>query len=316
MLQSFSVQIENPSRTIPSLVSIHEMEGSLLALQSVPELGEIISGLLTRLERHQKDFQKSRQEIRGLATVMPFAPARIEIRTFGRIEVSVRKKVLTTSDWTTQVSRDLFLLFLAHPEGMTKEEVGIIFWPESSPTELKLRFKNAIYRMRHAIGTDAVIFKDNYYLFNQAADYEYDVQTFLAAIQRAHQETNYEQRKLAYLTAMDAYQGPYLPGLDDTWVITERQKYAGLFIKAAQELAQLSLEEKDFETGIACCNRGLEEDNCDEALHRILMRLYHEQGNKAAVSRQYQICSAILMDEIGIEPSPQTKNLYHLLIHS
>jgi LuxR family maltose regulon positive regulatory protein len=315
-LRIFISHLEYPPRSMPSLVSIHEMEGLLRTLQPEKEISDLISSLLGHLDRNKEHFQKSRQEIRSNATVLPFAPARIEVRTFGRIEVCVSKKVLTNSDWKTQTCRDLFLLFLAHPEGLTKEDVGVIFWPESSPSELKLRFKNTIYRMRHAIGTDVVIFKDNYYVFNQAVEHEYDVQLFLAAIQRAQQETSYEKKKQAYLSALDTYQGPYLPGLDAMWVIPERQKYIDMFIRTAQELGQISMEERDFETGIFCCTRGLEEDNCDEGLYRCLMQIYNEQGNKAAVSRQFQICSTMLKDEIGMEPSPQTRNLYNLLINS
>ena len=138
--------------------------------------------------RVQETAQKSRRKIRKEASVIQFAPARLEIHALGRTEVIVRNQPLTISDWKTQTSRDLFFLFLAHPEGLTKEEVGELMWRELSPAELKLRFKNAIYRMRHAIGSEAVLFQDNFYQFNRSIDFEYDVQNFLSASEQAKQE--------------------------------------------------------------------------------------------------------------------------------
>jgi two-component SAPR family response regulator len=71
---------------------------------------------------------------------------------------------------------------------MTKEEVGVILWPDSSMEELKRRFKNAIYRMRRAIGSNAVVFNDNYYRFNNALDFDYDVLSFEQYIAQAENE--------------------------------------------------------------------------------------------------------------------------------
>ena len=158
------------------------------------EIGAEISGLLTHLIDFQKLTQKSRRRIRKEATIIPFAPAKIEIRAFGRTEVIVKDRILTISDWKTQMSRDLFFLFLAHPEGLTKEEVGEIMWPDLSSAELKLRFKNAIYRMRHAIGSEVVHFQDNYYQFNRSIDYEYDVQSFLNASNSARDEKKLDKQ--------------------------------------------------------------------------------------------------------------------------
>ena len=278
-------------------------------------LGLKVFKLFEEVDKFQKRTQKSRRIIRKQASVVPFAPAKIIIRTFGSIEVIVNNNTLKISDWKTQTSRDLFLLFLAYPEGLTKEEVGVIFWPDASPSELKLRFKNAIYRMRHAIGSDVVNFQDNYYLFNRMVDYEYDVQNFIAAIKKASANNNINQKIEAYEIAVSLYKGTYLPHLDETWVVTDREKYLKMYIKAAEELALLYMNNNEFETSLETSQSALEFDPYYEPLHRICMKVYAALGNKSAVLNQFDKCRKILLKDIGTEPSDQTIALYKSLIN-
>jgi len=246
--------------------------------------------------------------------VVPFAPARIEIKAFGKAEVKAGSRTLTLSDWKTQTSRDLFFLFLAHPEGMTKEEVGLIFWPDSSPAELKLRFKNAIYRMRHAIGSDAVLFQDNFYQFNRSLDYEYDVQNFIAACTRAGDEKNTAKKKSALQTVIQIYRGAYLPDVNETWVVADRQKYLEMYLKSIEELVKIALSEKDFSKALDYCQQGLKEDICNEEIYRLTMEIHAALGNKAAISKQYETCRKVLKAELNTRPSSQPTTLYEKLI--
>ena len=115
--------------------------------------------LLDHIGRYEQNIPVQRRLIRRQAVVVPFAPPKMLIRSLGRIQVKVSDHMVTSSEWQVQTARDLFFLLLAHPEGLTKEEIGEIFWPDSSSAELKLRFKNTIYRLRHAAGKDVIQFQ-------------------------------------------------------------------------------------------------------------------------------------------------------------
>ena len=221
---------------------------------------------------------------------------------------------MSISEWKTQTSRDLFFLFLAHPEGLTKEEVGEIMWQDISPSELKLRFKNAIYRMRHAVGSEAVHFQDNYYLFNRSIDYEYDVQNFINLSNLAKEERNLEKRIETYKTAISIYQGPYLADMDYQWVMPDRQKFHEMIVNNLLDLAHLLFNDQQSEESLIYCRKALQEEPCNENIHRLIMDIYSSIGNKSAVSRQFHYCQKILKDEISAQPSEETISLYKALI--
>jgi len=308
------IDIENPSSNLPCMVAINEFQAIFKSLTQRKEISDEISKILKQLSDFQKSTQNNRRNIRKHASVVPFAPAHIKITAFNKAEVEVKNKPLAISDWKTQTSRDLFFLFLAYPEGLTKEEVGIVFWPDSTDAELKLRFKNAMYRMRHAIGSETVLFQDGYYQFNRSIDYEYDVQNFLTAIENARTTKNDGEKIKVLMMAVDRYKGVYLSEIDEVWAVADRQRYLNHFMNAIEELLSLLMDKKEFESVLSYSEKALTQDPCNEKIHRLVMNVHALLGNKSAVSRQYKTCILILTKELGTEPSSQTRKLYNSLM--
>lgn len=274
-----------------------------------------IDALSVCVDEGEQNIPNLRRMIRRHAAVVPFAPPKMTIRTLGLIQVTVSNHVITSSDWQVQVARDLFLLLLAHPEGLTKEQIGNIFWPDSTQSELKLRFKNTIYRLRHAAGKDVILFQgDDRYLFNREMDYEYDVEVFLKEIAQAEKADTAEKKESHLLNAVAAYKGDYLPGLDDDWVVIERERLFQMYMDALLMLANSALDRKDYESSLAFCQKALQEDSCFEDAHRIAMRVFAAQGNRALLVRQYEQCRQALLEEVDAQPSYQTQMLYKTLI--
>jgi LuxR family transcriptional regulator, maltose regulon positive regulatory protein len=247
--------------------------------------------------------------------IVPFAPPKLTIRSLGKIQVKISDHVISSSDWQVQTARDLFFLLLAHPEGLTKEEIGEIFWPDSSPSELKLRFKNTIYRLRHAAGKDAILFQgESLYLFNREMDYEYDLESFMKEVVQAGKAENRTKKIAHYENAVRFYKGPFLPEVDEEWVIVERERLFQRYVNSLLDLAILHLEDRDYNAALAYCQRALKEDSCQEDAHRIAMRVYAAMGNRALIMRQFEQCRQALLDEVNAPPSNQTQTLYKSLI--
>ncbi len=314
IFKTIAAHLNQPQGRMTLLASGGEMESYLNNILEKGDLGDLLEPFTNEVETFRKRIHTIRRQIRKQATVVTFAPPKMILRAFGKTEVAVNNRILTSADWKSQNARDLLFLFLSHPEGLTKEEVGLYFWPDLSPVELKLRFKNAIYRLRHAAGTDTVTFYDNNYLFNRALDFEYDVQFFNQNLERAEHEKN-PDKKISFLQAAIASNtGAYLSDVVDDWAAPDRQKYADLYLKALLDLGTLFFERKEYSRSLEIIQRAIQSDSCFEDGYRLIMQIQHAMGNLVEVARMYRQCQEILQTEIGTQPSPKTRQLFEKLI--
>lgn len=255
-----------------------------------------------------------RHQLRPLLLQSPIDPPALVMRALGRAEVLVNGQPITLKEWKTRVSRDLLFCLLAHPEGLTKEQIGIHFWPDCSPDQLKTRFKNAIYRMRSALDQEVILFEDSIYQFDGSLDYEYDVELFLQHIEAGDAASDPDEQIEAYTLGLSYYGGAYMPNTDASWTYPERERLHQIYLDRALYLAQLTFEAGASDTALEWCQRVLVEDSCLEDAHRLAMRIYAATGNRVGVARQYSLCQRALQEEIAAPPSPQTEELYALLM--
>ncbi|MDR3573954.1 MAG: tetratricopeptide repeat protein [Anaerolineaceae bacterium] len=277
------------------------------------DFNPLVSDLVKLIQQYEQELPSLRRHLRRQASSVPFAPPRLVIQALGRLQVKTGDHALTNTDWQTQEACDLFYYLLTHPEGLTKEQIGEAFWPESSAAEIKLRFKNSMYRLRHAAGKDIVLFNDETYFFNHYLDYEYDVETFLREISEAQQSESPDKKASHLRAALKTYKGSYLPEVEETWVVLERQRLHQIYIDALLELTGLYIEKRQYETALKYCQHALTQDHCLEAAHRLAMRIHAAMGNRAGVERQYDVCRRALQDDFNLQPSPQTETLYQAL---
>jgi ATP/maltotriose-dependent transcriptional regulator MalT/DNA-binding SARP family transcriptional activator len=304
-----------PERCPPLVAAGRDFKGALNALKHRPEFASAIGELLAQVDLFERNLPGLRNQVRRRASVVPFAPPQMIIHALGKVEVKIDERLVTSADWQTQTARDLFFFILDHPEGLTKEAIGTVFWPESSLAELKLRFKNAVYRLRRAAGRDAILFDDEIYRFNTTTDYEYDVEAFLKEIKLCQQADDTRQKIEHSKTAISLYRGPYLPEINETWVVAEREHLHQIYIEALMRLANLYLESGQYDAALETCQVALWQDRCLEDAHRLAMRIHAARGNRAALVRQYEMCKQVLLDEYNSTPSPQTEQLYETLSH-
>lgn len=307
--------VSNPPSQKLLVSAAREARKYIEHLREEPELRRLLPYLVAQVERYEQGIPAVRRQIRRHAVVVPFAAPKMTIRGLGKPQVKISDHVITGAEWQVQTARDLFFLILNSSTSLTKEQIGEIFWPDSSPNELKMRFKNTIYRLRHAVGKEAIVFQgDNQYLFNREIDYEYDVELFEKDIAQSETAASDEQKEELLRSAIRHYKGKFLSDSSEQWVITTRERLHQDYQNAVNYLAEKAYERCEFDKALEFCGLSLKEDPCSEAAHRTAMRVYAAQGNRALLVRQYELCRQALDEELGAIPTLQTRKLYDSLI--
>jgi two-component SAPR family response regulator len=269
--------------------------------------------MFTRADEFEKNIPIIRRNLRRISKSAFISPPHITIHAFGPAQVSVNGKLVTLSDWQTRETRDLFFFFLGS-RPLTKEEIATIFWPDISPARLKMRFKTSLYRLRHAVGQNTILFEGERYRFNYDIDYEYDLETYKELVEKARTAKNAADEIMLLQEAVDLVKGPYLADIDMEWGDSERSQFEMQYHALLIHLAELYLEKGQAAEVIKICQTALENNRLMEEAYRMIMRAHALAGDTAAIARVYKTCAKILNSELGIKPSKETEKLYQHLI--
>jgi DNA-binding SARP family transcriptional activator len=103
--------------------------------------------------------------------------------------------------------------------------------------------------------------------------------------------------------------GDLLPGWYDEWVVTEREYFRQLRLHALEKLCEQLIDEGRFGQAVEAGLAAVSSEPLRESAHRVLIRVYLEEGNRGEAIRQYEACRQVLQRELGIDPSPVTQAL-------
>ncbi len=298
------------------LIALHQASPHLKDLQSDPQIGRSLGDLLEKSRRLSERILSVRRTLRRHAQSIPMPAASLTFRVFGRAEVRVNGRSIAMSDWRTKSVRDLFFYFLFKQESLTKEQISEVLWPETmDPQSLKKRFKDEIYRLRRAVGRNVIVFDDEYYRFNRALDYEYDVEAFDSHLRRARKARDTMERVNWYQKAVDLVHGPYLAGVDAPWAASERERLGQIYVSALEELAHLYLNANQPDRCLSTCQLAVAQNRYNEVIYQFEMRAYAALGDRPSIVRCYQVCKSVLEEGLGLSPSQETELLYQELIN-
>jgi LuxR family transcriptional regulator, maltose regulon positive regulatory protein len=295
----------------------HRAKSWIESLQDHPDLGEQTTTLLQAIQQFEQNIPQLRQHLRRPKTTLPtkVAAPSLQIQALGTARVTLNKKTLTPADWQVYKTRDLFFLLVSSDRGWSKEAIGEMLWPDSTPAQLKLRFKNTIYRLRRVLGTDVILFDGERYSFNRKLDYFYDVEAFGDCLARAEKTTDIREQATIYREAIQLYKGRFLPEVYGSWVTVEREHLHRAYIDISLKLAANNLEIGEYNFALTICNDLILANPILEEAYRVAMRAYAAQGNQAGIMEQYHALRMHLESEMGLPPSTQTERLYQQLIH-
>jgi ATP/maltotriose-dependent transcriptional regulator MalT/two-component SAPR family response regulator len=270
------------------------------------ERNDVVCRLLERIQAHQARLARRSEP----AIKSEFRLPLLKVYGLGKPLVELEGH---TVEWRTTQSRDLFFYLLQHPGGLTREEIGVVFWPDHSPERLDGIFRSTLYRVRRALFKDSVIFEAGLYRFSRQGDYWFDVEVFEKLLGEARGLADTE--KIARLQeACALYRGDYLSETGADWCMLDRERLREQYLQALETLAVLHTDLEALHAAIEFYQDVLAHDQYRESAHRGLMLCYYRLGDRTSAVHQYQACAEILRKELGLSPSPETGKLFLKII--
>src|ERR1700733_15707601 len=251
----------------------------------------------------------------------PIAQADVSAHALGPLEVRVGGHLVPR--WNSLKARAVFQYLLVHQDRPTRRDVLMALqWPDHSHNSARNNLNVALYSLRNTLGpgqaAQPIVHRDGCYMLNPELDWWIDRNEFLSALDHARlarQAGRLEKVVNFYHKAVKLYRGPLFE--DDgvgEWYLPEQRRLKDLYAQALERVAEIHFQLGELPEALQFCQLGLSNDQCSEAVHRLLMRCYASRRQQQLVSRQYQACSAALREELGVSPSDETTRLLHELI--
>ena len=76
----------------------------------------------------------------------------LRVLALGPLQVFAGDRAIDSAAWGSARPRELLVYLMMHPDGRTKEQVGLAFWPEASAAQLRNSFHVTLHRLRKALG--------------------------------------------------------------------------------------------------------------------------------------------------------------------
>ena len=244
-----------------------------------------------------------------------FGPPRLE-RDGRPVEIGLRKA------WA-------LLIYLAvNKQVHSRDALATLLWPESDQRSARASLRRTLYQLSHRLVEPVIAAGPETIGVASTADIWLDVDAFHAQLAASRppaytpselsSEGRQQLAKAAALYGDDFLAGFSLPDCPafDEWQFFQRENLRQSLAQAAQQLAQAFAAQGDYESGIPHARRWVALDPLHEPAQRQLMRLYAQAGQQAAALRQYQECARTLEADLGVEPQPETTELYESIRHS
>lgn len=302
-----SLALIEPSQAIQ--LYLDQGERARVVTKCLLEAGER-SPFLRRVAEH---LAAGTQSIRVTAS-----DTAIDVFCLGPFRVVVNGEEVRQKRWVSTKARDLLAFFITQRgERVPADRALDAVWPDAAGPG-RTAFHTALTRLRKALRapgqrTQFVLVEGGEYWLDTAR-FRVDVDAFDNALAKARAAVAEAERIHWYREAISLYRGDYLDNLYYDWVLPERRRLAREYLDALQALADHHLANHEYAQARDLLARGLEADPYREDLHCLMLRCHAGLRDRAGLVRHYRRMRELLGEELGVEPSPRTQELYQALL--
>lgn len=213
------------------------------------------------------------------------------------------------------------LLVLRRDQLVPVEALAEQLWQESTPEQWRVAVRGLVSRLRRALsevgyGDEAVIGTPGIYRV-QLGEVEVDVEGVPGHLVRARELLTDGQVEAARDEASAARQvasRPVLAEIDAPFLVELRRELVGQRIDALDLLADCRTRAGEYAHAVTVAREAVRLDPFRESSWRHLLSAHAAAGDVAVALRGYERLRRLLAEELGVDPSPQTRALHAELL--
>jgi two-component SAPR family response regulator len=244
----------------------------------------------------------------------------LRIQTLGGFRVWREGMEIAPASWGREKALQLFQFFVTvRGRQLHKEQIVDRLWPELDWEASHRDFRVALNAVYGALEPGRKPRAESSFIQRNGLTYSLDMDkawvdadAFESLVRSGNVALPGDAKSATehYRAAVSLYAGDYLPERRyEDWASTEQERLQVLALGTMTTLASLLVEQSPLES-VRLAQRVLAVDPVWEDAYRAQMRAYQAQGNRPLALRTYQQCVEVLDREFGVEPLPETQELY------
>lgn len=241
----------------------------------------------------------------------------IRIRMLGQLQVRRADGSLVKPDeWRTGKTTDLLrLLAISNRHPVRPEGLIAKLWPDASPERARNSLRTATSQIRRTVRTPCVVRQLGGIVLQDAWVDSVDFKRLATSAHVAARQGRHE-RVLHLCRAAESLHEDEFHAYDDDsdWACAEREELRHVRHTMLTDAATSALELEQFRDAADLATEAVQLDRASESAHRVLMRAHAELGEMASALRVFESFRAHLAEELGADPSPQTRELHMSLL--
>jgi two-component SAPR family response regulator/Flp pilus assembly protein TadD len=301
-------------------LAIQGKKGEEIVQEGLRLLGEMnaakrIESVIPKIKEH--GFENAYRYIldRGKRVFSPGDTMRVY--TFGGLSVKRRGEASTIAqgEWQSRKAKELFgLILVLGPSGRsTREILASHLWPEADMRSSQANFRVTLARLNNTLASDSIrgeaefVHLDHSDLWIDFFEFEklYEQWGILRDQAKLHAAEKMAREGVAL------YVGDFLPEFYSTPIDHKQMELKEKAKRLLHWLTQRSRERLDWHEAISLSRRLVTLDPIgSEAGHRTIMEGLWQLGDRVGAIRQFERLKRTLKDELEIDPSPETIDLY------
>jgi predicted ATPase/DNA-binding SARP family transcriptional activator len=204
--------------------------------------------------------------------------------------------------FTTSRMQSLLAYLVLHRDApQPRRRIACLLWPDSVEEQARTNLRNLIYLLHQSFPDAAKYFSTDGPTIQWKPDSAFMLD--VAELEKAMAAGEFE-------TVIDLYAGDLLPDCYDEWAVIKREELRQMYAVSLEHLLKQKELEHAYHAAMGLAQRLIRYEPLQEQTYRKLMHLCALNGDYTGIIRAYNMCVTVLQNELGIEPSNETRKMY------